>query len=273
MEFTSKFNKEQQSTQGQEKQQEKQKTKDKDAVKTFIDPLNAPFPGLITTAYTDTDEMITMFNNFLAPLSPDFYGCKIEVNENKQMFVYLCFTDSDTPVNDKYQFKAMEQIVDKNKINNSIDARIDYYNNTFANNNGIRNQIYKLTDKAKEVLKELMPPYAFYNGNQVNWKEYSCEIALNTFGKSVIGYQVVVDFNKLLKKVYGDLCEDGGRWNYLVLIGNPINPVRTFTGNLISNKWQLFILRLKDKDVYDVATQYGYQQFGGNKMGFVPARR
>lgn len=241
--------------------------------KSYIGYLNAPFPGLITTAYTDTSDMVTLFNNFLSPLFPDYYGCKIEIDRNRMLTVKICFVDSGIPERSG-QYKVLEEIVDRNKINNNVDARIDYYNTNFANSNGLRNETYKLTDKAKEVLKEIIPSY-FFNGNgKVNWKACSEEISINNFGKAVIGYQVIVDFNKLLKRLYGEICEDGSKWNYAVIIGNPINPVRAYDGSLISEKWQIFILRVKDNDVYDIVTQYnGYQQFGGNKMGFVPARR
>ena len=261
-------------------QQEKEEIKDRketrpkeNSTKACIGCLNAPFPGLLTTAYTDTSDMVTLFNNFFSPLFPFNYGCNIEFDRNRMITVRICFVDSGIPER-AGQYKVLEQVVDKNRINSSIDARIDFYNSNFANNNGLRNETYKLRDKAKEVLKEIVPSY-FFNGNgKVNWKECSGEISINNFGKAVIGYQVIVDFNKLLKKLYGEVCEDGSKWNYAVLIGNPINPVRAYDGSLISEKWQLFILRVKDKDVYDIITQYnGYQQFGGNKMGFIPARR
>lgn len=237
-----------------------------------VEPLE--FPGLITTMYCDTVQIAKLINNYLKPLFPDCYGVKVEPefhpnSVNKSLSVVVVFTDKGQDMVGNGQYKALEPIVTQEKIKNSLNTRLKYYNNLRTSNR--YQNVYQFTKAAKDILGDLVPNSAIGKNGKINWKDIMSEFTLRQYNaQNVIGVSIVLDFNKILKKIYGHKTEDQSTWNYLVLVGNPLNPQRAMDGSIIATKWQVFILRLKDKDVFDLASRYGYDAtMGMNRMGII----
>ena len=58
-----------------------------------------PFPSLFEVMYTDTEEFPTIINALLRPLFVDFYGSKVEIVQNRQLYTTIFFTENPQYVN------------------------------------------------------------------------------------------------------------------------------------------------------------------------------
>lgn len=243
--------------------------------KLSLNVMPSEFPGLITSMYCDTVQIAKIINNFMKPIFPDCYGVRVEPvmapnSPIKSLSVTIVFVDKGKDSVGENQYKALEPIVTQDKIKNDMSARLKYYNNLRTSN--AFQKVYQFTDDAQQLLSELVPNFAFKGNGKVDWKKITSEFNLRQYNnQSLIAVGLTVDFNKVLKKIYGYKTEDKSTWNYLVMVGNPLNPQRTFDGNIVASKWQVFILRLKDKDVFDLANRYGYDasMMGMNRMGII----
>lgn len=226
------------------------------------------FPELIETSYVDTVGCCSLINNLLRPIFPDYFGSKIEIAQNKQLITSIFFVDKNIDPGEG-QFKAIEQFATKDKLNSDVDTRIQLFNRTHANIK--RQNMLQLTKEAKDMLFDIVPRQAFDNKGKVNWNNITTEGSAPIGGmfNNQIYLQVTIDLSRVLKIVYGSKAEDGGNLSYQIIIGNPINPMRAMSGAVMANKWQMFIMRINDKDVDALANEYGYIAMGGNNLGIV----
>lgn len=225
------------------------------------------FPDLISTMYADTQMLSMAINGVLNLVFSDYYGSKIEIVQNRQLFASVFFSEDSSKAAGAQQYKAIEPVISKDKMN-SADSRINALNH-FASF-GHRN-VYKITEKGDQLLRDVIPDSAINrNTGKVDWSKIMTEGSLNQNGiwASRSYVQVSIDLNKMLKVMYGGRTDDGGSWEYMVNVGSPVNPVMTPLGETRANKWQLFIMRANKKDVEDMARMMGFN-FGGNDMNIV----
>lgn len=246
----------------------------KEEKRLSIDVMPSEFPGLITTMYCDTTQISKLINNFIRPIFPDEYGTRVEVqtfpnNPAKILSIMVIFTDKGSVALGEGQYKALEPIVTQDKLKSNMSTRLKYYNNMRVSNN--TQNVYQFTEEAKEMLSELVPNSALDKKGNVRWNQIMTEFNLKSYNTpNLIAVGLYLDFNKVLKKIYGHKTQDKSVWNYLVMVGNPINPVMAYDGSMTAKKWQVFIMRIKDKDIYDLATRYGYDAaMGMNRMGII----
>lgn len=231
--------------------------------KLKIKPVPIKFPTLVDILYNDTTGLAAMVNSLFRPVFSQYKGSKIEVVQNRQLLCSIFFVDK-APEEGKY--KAIQSIIDKD--NNSSESRIFAMNQFFSFKNGNR-KWYKLTNEAKDLLLDFIPNQFFDGNGKVRWdnavREGSYQLAAFT---QEVYIQVAIDLYKVLKAVYGSDAPDGGKWQYQVNIGFPVNPVNTMVGQQVANKWQVFIMRVNSKDVDSIASQYGFAT-ASNQMGII----
>jgi hypothetical protein len=227
-----------------------------------------PFPDLMSTMYMDTRMLCKAIGNLLRPIFADYYGARVDIAQNRSMMVSVFFS----PVSNKEAGKeyAIEPTIDKNGFNGA-QSRIDALNHLSSFG---QRDMFKFTKFADEVLRDLIPNKAinFKNG-KIDWNAISREGSVQeqngfTFMPNRTVVSLVIDVTKLLKVLYGDKTSDGGRWAYMVNVGNPINPSANAFGEVRSNLWQLFIIRCNSKDVEEMATTLGFV-FGGNDQNII----
>lgn len=226
------------------------------------------FPSLFEVMYTDTEEFPTIINGLLRPIFVDFYGSKVEIVQNKQLYTTIFFTEKmgyDNKDHEDGPYAAIERVL-KND-NKSADARIQSINH--MSNYG-RSKMFKLTTKAQEALQDIIPTtFIHKDTGKVDWNKIvyeSSALLLNGTGQATPYVQVAVDVNRILQKVYGGLT-DGNEWQYMVNVNNPITPVATPHGT-VSSKWQLFITRVSTSWAREIASQFGFV-IGSNNMGII----
>jgi hypothetical protein len=221
-----------------------------------------PFTGLITTAYTDSVEFCNVINGLMHNLFCDFYGSKIEVGQNRQICTALFFVENQNDSSGRVH--AIERIMSKDTLSD-MNTRLRIINS--LNINGKHQNAYQLTSDGKEILERVVSLSIRNSKGKFDWEKVSDEKCFNNnynfTGQNQVYYRVMIDINRLIKTIYGK-DKDGGNYQYMVNLGGPINPVTTFTGEVITNKWQLFILRLSEKAVEDIAKKYGYGNMTNN---------
>lgn len=250
-------------------QQPQQKASSDPIKKLTIEVPNPnPFPSLFEVMYTDTEEFPTFINGLLRPMFVDFYGSKVEIVQNKQLYSTIFFTEKYGYDNKDHQdgpYAAIERIVKKDG-NRSADARIQSINH--MSNYG-RTKLFKLTTEAQEALQDIIPSNFINKDNgKIDWNKIVYESsALLTNGAQATPYvQVAIDINKVLQKLYGGTA-DGTQWQYMVNVNNPIAPVATPHGT-VSSKWQLFITRVSTQWAQEIASQFGFV-IGSNNLGII----
>lgn len=245
-------------------------TKAAEEKKKLVLELDTPaeFESLIQTGYSTTcsfcDEYINpLFHNVFS----DFYGSKIEVANNRTLITTLAFCETNT--NDT-RAHGIERTVGGNA--NDVDSKIKLINNTLSSDR-YHNQ-FKLTDDCKDLLESIIPGAARQGNGKINWNAISGEGCINNNfnfvngGQSQVIIQVQIDLNKLIRVIYGAKSTvDDDTFQYMAILGNPINPVSGFGGQLIVKNWQLFILKLSNKAVQEISKSYGMS--GQNNLGFI----
>lgn len=225
------------------------------------------FNSLIQTEYSTTcefcDEYINpLFHNVFS----DFYGSKIEIAANRSLITTLAFYENNI---DDSRAKGIERTISKDSMND-VDNKIKLINNTLASDR-YHNQ-YKLTQDCKDLLENVIPSGARQANGKINWKLITGESCVsNNFnfvsgGQSQVIIQVQIDINKLLRVIYGAKNANDS-FQYMALIGNPINPVSGLNGQLIVKNWQLFLLKLSNNAVQEITKSYGIS--GQNNLGFI----
>lgn len=227
------------------------------------------FPSLFEVMYTDTEEFPAIINGLLRSIFVDFYGSKVEIVQNKQLYTTIFFTEKygyDYKNNENGPYAAIERIIKKND-NQTAEARIQTLNHLSSFG---RTKMFKLTTKAQEMLQDIIPDkFIHHDTNKVDWNKIvyeSSALLMNGMAQATPYVQVAVDVNKILQKIYGTTIE-GNQWQYMVSVNNPIAPVATPHGT-ISNKWQLFITRVSTTYAQHIASQFGFV-IGSNNMGIV----
>jgi len=224
------------------------------------------FESLIQTAYYTTcsfcDEFINpLFHNVFS----DFYGSKIEIANNRSLITVLAFYENNI---DDTRVKGIERTIANGS--NDVDSRIKLINNTLASDR-YHNQ-YKLTQDCKDLLESIIPGAARQQNGKIRWNDISGENCIsNNFNfvsgnQSQVIIQVQIDINKLLRVIFGAKNADDS-FQYMAVLGNPINPVSGFGGQLIVKNWQLFVMKLSNKAVNEVTKSYGVS--GQNNLGFI----
>lgn len=224
------------------------------------------FGSLIQTAYFTTcsfcDEYINpLFHNVFS----DFYGSKIEIGNNRTLITSLAFYENNI---DDTRAKGIERTVAGGS--NDVDSRIKLINNTLASDR-YHNQ-YKLTQDCKDLLEAVVPSAARQPNGKINWNAISGEGCIsNNFnfvsgGQSQVIIQVQIDINRLLRVIFGAKNTEDS-FQYMAVLGNPINPVSGFGGQLIVKNWQLFVMKLSNNAVTEITKSYGLS--GQNNLGFI----
>ena len=228
------------------------------------------FPDLISTMYSDTQLLSMVINGVMNKVFVDYYGAKIEIVQNRQLMTSIFFSEDSSKQAAPGQYKAIEPIISKDKMN-SADSRIAAINHVASF--GSRH-LYKMTDEADQLLRDVIPNNVINrNTGKIDWSKIMIEGSFNQQGIwSARSYvQISIDLKKMLKVVYGGKTSDGGQWDYMVNVGNPINPVTTPLGETRANKWQLFVMRANRKDVEDMARALGLT-WGTNDLNIVTAQ-
>lgn len=212
-----------------------------------------PFESTVQTDFTDSH----MFcKNIIYPIFskvwPDFYGSKIEVNQNRFIALAFYFAEPDYVDPNSDKIKALEKTFDKQQMD--INAKFRKINN--EQNNRVQDR-YKLSKTAMDILEELVPTQQ----NKINWKAVVSEGSFNTPGnqqnaKSYV--RVMVDINRVVRKIFGPRDpKTGEEYQYLTLLGNPISPMQAQGGNVIIKNWQLVLIRGSVSAVKALAERYG----------------
>lgn len=231
--------------------------------KLKIEPTPLKFPSLLDILYSDTTGMASLVNSLFRPVFSQYKGSKIEVTQNRQLLCSIFFVDK-APEEGKY--KAIQNII--NKENDSAENRIFAMNQYLSFKTGNR-KMYKLTKEAKEMLSDFVPNSFLDTNGKIRWDSAirEAQYAIAPFQQEIY-VQVAIDLYKVLKAIYGSDAPDGGKWQYMVNVGFPANPMNTAVGQMVANKWHLFIMRVNSKDVDAIAAQYGFAT-GSNQMGIV----
>lgn len=231
-----------------------------------------PFPSLFEIMYTDTEELPTVINGLLRPLFLDFYGSKVEIIQNRQLYATIFFTENSKYMNQRNgedgPYIALERIIKKGDPN-SAESRIQSINHLSSFG---RTKIFKLSEKAQELLTDVIPTNFINNRKgKVDWDKLVYENSANLIPGSsdpIPFVQVAVDINRILQCIYGGKSDDNSYgWQYMINVNNPIAPVATPHG-AVSNKWQLFITRVNSIEAQQIASQFGFV-IGNNNMGII----
>ena len=229
------------------------------------------FPRLLETAIADTDTFAQLINNVFSPVSPQYFGSKIEVVANRRICTTIFFSDDgqhgDTEMGYDQEtgpFKMITPILTSDN-NKSAISRMKAYN---FSHSGSHPKTFKLTEEGKSILSEFIPSQAINQKNgKINWDAITSEKSFpDGFGRTTTVFGVTIDFTKLIRRIYDD--EKHTKYSYQVLIGNPVNNnLMTANGYAVNSNWQMFILRVDAEDVMLLARKYGYGT--SNNLGIV----
>lgn len=226
------------------------------------------FPQLMSTMYTDSYKFCQSIGNLLRPIFNDFYGARLDVVQNQGIYLYAFFTPTNA-AKDSRKINAVEPIVDtKSKSSDSI---INAMNHLYSYGSS---KTMKITKEADELLRDIIHDGAInYKTTKVQWDRVAREGNVSeangfNYSSNRPVMQIMLDPNKLLKVMYGDRTTDNGTWEYMITVGNPINPTRNAFGELSASTWQLFIMRCNSRDVKAKAADLGLV-FGGNDLGII----
>lgn len=230
-----------------------------------IKSVKAEFPSFISTMYGDNEVFCNLVNQYLKPVFPQLHGSVISIsNDNRTLYTVIYFLDRPDTTYQDGQVKAIEKVLDKKDLSSSIN-RIRAINQISSANR----RFYKLTDEAKELLMDVIPMMAVNRQNgKVDWNKIQDEV---TDGNGIVYTRVMIDLGRVLKAIYGNKDESGkGNYLYNIMVGKPINAVRSPSGMILEDRWQIFVMRVNSLDVEKVAAQYGYVATG-NQFGIVTA--
>ena len=232
------------------------------------------FPRLLETAISDTDTFSELINNVFSPAFPQYFGSRIEVVANNRNICTTIFfsddgqhTDEEMGYSEQGPFKAITPIL-TSENNRSAISRMKAYNFIHNNSGSTRPKTFKLTEDGKSLLSEFIPSQAINQKNgKINWDAITLEQSFNDgFAHTTTVFGVRIDFTKLIRRVYND--DKHTKYSYQVMIGNPVNNnLMSAGGVVLSNNWQMFVLRVDPDDVVNLARKYGYGT--SNNLGIV----
>ena len=230
------------------------------------------FPKVLETALADTDTFADLINNVFSAALPQFYGSKIQIVQNRRILTTIYFTDDGKHTdiemgydNENGPFKAITNIISP-QDNKSAISRMKNYNFVHTNNS-YRPKQFRLTEEGKSILSEFVPSQAInQRTGKINWDAIVHEETISDgFGNPTTVFGVTIDFTKLIRRLYDN---NGGKYCYLVQIGNPItNNLTTAGGYNISQNWAMFIYRVDADDVQAIIRKFGFGS--ANSSGIV----
>lgn len=236
---------------------------EKDCKHINLDPV--PFRNMVKTDFTDSHTFCKkVVNPIFDEIFPDYYGSQLEVGANRYLMFSFYFVEPDFMDDSKKDLRVIERVYTNNP-QDKITTRIKYLN---ARNKGGQLNTYKLTTAGKEMLEELVPTDT---GGKINWNAITSEGVLDKnqyTGKEPKHYiKVMIDINKLVAKLYGRRdAVTNNKYQYLVQLGNPVNPITSYGGAVIIKQWQLLIIQLDESKVNDMAENYGMTS---NNLGII----
>lgn len=229
---------------------------------------HSKFTPLIDSMYIDSTAFCEEICNVLFnSVFKDYYGSRVEITQNHAIGLCIFFKEQQQAPNDT-RVSGIERTITPESMRD-MNTRIREYNNSISPGT-YRNQ-FKLTKDAKDLLEDLIPGYfKSNNGTSVNWDRASQEECSRTIMNQVnqTCMKVHVDIHKIVKLYYGAKDDESGEsYQYMVSVGNPINPVFTNGGGFMSSQWQLFIHRLKTEAVDKIGRMYGMSS--QNNLGII----
>ena len=196
------------------------------------------FTGDMKTNIVTSIEMAETVSSLFAPAFPDYYGCRVCINDGRSpiimstmpfgaLYVDLMFKD-----NGQAPEGMNKNIVPRgSKMDGSQDLGA-----RFARVNGANNgRAFEITKTTYEMLEEFMR-----NGARTRWNEHTQEIvsSMGVYGKEeVIVCITGLDLNRIITKIYGAKTEEG-RYEYAA------SP-----STMIPNKSQEFIMQIVQLDL------------------------
>lgn len=239
------------------KTQETQQNSGKEEILRLRMDTPLKFEGLITAMYMDSIELCDRISSVFKGAFADYFGCKLDIVQNGQASLSMYFCEPVNKVQGETRKSVIERII-SNKTATDMDMRIRAVNN-FASAN-YSGKVFKMTKEGKEMLEVFAPYGARTSNGKVNWDAITLESTFqNNMGynnQNSIYYRITLDVNRVVAFLFGDEI-NGENYQYQVLVGNPINPVSSFDGRLIVNKWQIFVQRLSRNVVEDLAKKQG----------------
>lgn len=207
------------------------------------------FSGTAKTKYTTSNDFAKAISSIFTQISSDFQGTRIFMNRGfLQTELYFAVTDHA-----EGEFKFVDTVQNQKKKNDLI-TRINSMN---------RRHAIVLTEGAKEILKDFIPPYdevthmPYINSKKEPiWKNICNERAVQTqnyFPGGVMStmLSVAFDMTKFLKGIYGTTNEKGNALEYTVTALRALNPMQY--GNIVaSSNYLLAITQYNRSEVIEL---------------------
>lgn len=232
----------------------KVETKQKEKAEIIITE-HPKFNGDMKTNIDTSIAMAEKISAMFAPAMPDYYGCKILINDGSNAFIA-----SQMPIGALYvelYFKDRGEGEDKSKKNvvlrgSNTEEGADTLGHRFqALSNANRGRAYEVTKRTYEMLEEFMG-----TAGRIRWMDYTTEtiVPMGVYGKDEVVVKITgLNLNKIITKIYGAKTEEG-RYEY---IATP--------STIIPFKNQEFIIQVSQ---LDLATVRNLQ----NALGFNTAQ-
>jgi len=244
--------------------QKERKDFEESRLKFEIEPQE--FPDLVRAMHTDTQQLSITINALMRAIFADYYGCKIEITNNRALLASIYFSEEPSHKNTG-KYNGIERIVNKSTLNNA-EGRIEALNQFSAFG---RRNVYKITKEADQLLRDVIPNQ-FINKEtlKVDWSKVTNEGSVQSNGiyQCRIYVQVMIDINKVLKILFG-AGDENYEAQYAVQVGAPINPSMTSMGEFRSDKWHLLLFRSNSSAVRQLASDLGYNFGSSADLGIV----
>lgn len=221
------------------------------------------FGGIAETSFMTSRELSSMAADLFRSVFSDFEGVTFDVspspngNGGKEAYLSIIFNHNENEVEGKV--KGCKP----NGVESSGSSVLDRVR---ARDNRLREgDRYILTDDAKDVVKSLLVPRAFNNGN-VNWKNITTEIADQ--GPSSLYYRpdspkytkvFYIDLNRLCGLLFGS--KDGD--DDLVYDVRLAAAVPSF-GGIPGNNYILNIIKVSEKNIKEFCSKIGLEGYTGS---------
>lgn len=207
-----------------------------------------PFPKIADTAYISSMEFCKMTSEIFHDAFADYEGCKFEFTQQGEPFISLIFNhgvyDENSPIPTACSLNQGKNtgstIIDRTRTR---DRQIV---------NGDR---YYLTDDGKDVIKKLLIPRAYNNGNP-NWGNIVGEFVENTpmsmyqFGSRKPQFTKVsfIDLKRICGLAFGFRKGDD-TIDYGVTVVGPINGMLNRMSSTNNSNYMLNITSVSTKEI------------------------
>ena len=243
-----------------------QRTEERQKIKLTFDKV-ADFDATAETMFTTTADLSSVVNSVFAPIFDDYYGAKVDVYYDGRSFypvamLYFTMFDDKT-YNDHpdgiYAFKPKFAGVDNGERIYRTIQRI-------GNQNASLKKKISLTQDCKDIFEQFM---LTDRTGKINWDTvYDAEGYDNkTFVKLF-----KLDFNKLIRKIYGELDDEKKPCWYLGIPTKPVVAVNSV--NMPANvNWVIQITRLHDGAEERALKLHGYNATPSGLSNIVVAEK